>query len=362
MALRKLLSKRLSNSYGVASPAVTLEHSPISSPVTHKSTLTPNAAKANFQIEYLTSPESSKTGFFRRFLHRRSINQLPEFLSLPVGEKLRERLKGTNITRDRLRLDGLAPLEQEPVPGDPNLFGISVQDAKKLLRLCQVEKLKSRLREIPQNSISYSELIQISVEECGNEEQGVELAKMLDQSGNVIVLGSIVFLRPEQVAKSMESIISQSTATPNDPRKKQLDHMEQQKAIIDRKARAQVRGELYCGLGFLLAQTLGFMRLTFWELSWDVMEPICFFVTSLHFALAYVFFLRTSVEPSFEGYFQRRFKAKQKKLMEINNFDLEKYIKLRKAFYPNMGYGYPPSEYYKPSNGDEETFLRSMHH
>lgn len=132
----------------------------------------------------------------------------------------------------------------------------------------------------------------------------------------------------------MEKLISQSIAIPNDPRKQQLEELETQKALIDQKSVSQVRGELYCGLGFLVIQTMAFMRLTFWELSWDVMEPICFFFTSFHFALAYMFFIRTSKEPTFEGYFQRRFKTKQKKLMEVYNFDLEKYNQLRKAFYP----------------------------
>ena len=153
-----------------------------------------------------------------------------------------------------------------------------------------------------------------------------------------------------QVAISVENMISQTIAAPDDPRRKHLEHMEKLKVIIDQKARTQVRGELYCGLGFLIIQTLGFMRLTFWELNWDVMEPICFFVTSLHFAIAYGFFLRTSTEPSFEGYFQQRFKAKQKKLMKIQGFDVQKYNQLRKVFYPNLGYALPQSEYYKPGH------------
>lgn len=138
----------------------------------------------------------------------------------------------------------------------------------------------------------------------------------------------------------METLISQSIAMPNDPRRAELENLEHQKSQIDEKARSQVRGELYCGLGFLALQTLGFMRLTFWELSWDVMEPICFFATSLHFALAYGFFMRTSKEPTFEGYFQRRFKVKQNNLIKIHNFDVERYNKLREAFYLDYGNRY----------------------
>ncbi|KAE9458547.1 hypothetical protein C3L33_09541, partial [Rhododendron williamsianum] len=140
------------------------------------------------------------------------------------------------------------------------------------------------------------------------------------------------------VAKSMEKVISNSIAIPNDPRRKELEKLEKQKTI-DKKAQQQVQTELLGGLGFVVLQTLGFMRLTFWELSWDVMEPIGFFVTSLSFPLACGFFLRTSKEPTFEGFFRRRFKVKQKKLMETHKFDSEKYNELCRAFYPNYDCG-----------------------
>ncbi|KAG9148080.1 hypothetical protein Leryth_003660 [Lithospermum erythrorhizon] len=198
-------------------------------------------------------------------------------------------------------------------------------------------EVKERLREIPMNSISYEEYMIICNEASDDHALGGEIAKMLDQSGNVIVLGNVVFLRPDQVAKSVENLINQAIGTPNDPRRKELEEMEIKKAMIDQKAESMVKAELYFGLGFLALQTLGFMRLTFWELSWDVMEPICFFTASIHFGLAYIFFLRTSKEPSFEGYFERRFKVKQRKLMEKYNFDTEKYNQLCRAFY-SMGY------------------------
>ncbi|KAL7261999.1 hypothetical protein ACSBR1_000400 [Camellia fascicularis] len=339
MALRRALANRLLNKNRDSSPLLTLEHSPISSPSLRK---TPNASKTNFHREFLTSPGSADGGFFRRFLQRRAINQaakFPDFLSIPFGNELYDKLRSINLTGDRLRLEGLS----SPVPSQSAPFGsidrtsISVRDAKKILMASQLEKVRSELRQMAMNSISYSEYVQICVDVCANREQGVEFAKRLDESGDVIVLGQIVFLRPDQVAKSMEKVISQSVAIPNDPRRQELEQMEKQKSVIDRKAQQLVQVELYCGLGFIVLQTLGFMRLTFWEFSWDVMEPICFFVTSLHFALAYAFFLRTSREPSFEGYFQRRFKAKQKNLMKIHNFDIEKYNQLCKAFYPNYG-------------------------
>ncbi|XP_076883291.1 calcium uniporter protein 5, mitochondrial-like [Bidens hawaiensis] len=293
--------------------------------------------------KFLTSPQKSTpeadAGFFRRVLQRRKINQssamsLPELFSFLVGEKLREKMNVNVSAGERLRLDGLkspATVSSPEVTGDS--VGISVNDARKILRFSQLQKVRSALKQIQTNSISYSEFVTVCIDCCGNHEQGVEFSKMLDEAGDVIVLGNIVFLRPDQLAKSMEKLISQSIAIPNDPRKQELEKLEMQKALIDKKSLSHVRAELYGGLGFLVLQTLGFMRLTFWELSWDVMEPICFFVTSFHFALAYMFFIKTSKEPTFEGYFQRRFKTKQRKLMEMHGFDLQKYNDLCKAFY-----------------------------
>ncbi|CAN4122790.1 unnamed protein product [Withania somnifera] len=318
MALRRIISKRLKSD-------PLLEHSHIF----HTTTKT-----SKIPLVPATQPDSVNGNLFRRLLLKREIShaaRLPDFLSIPVGEKLREKLQSMNVTGDRIRFERLALQASSPATA---AVRISVSDAKKILKISQLEKVKTRLREIETNTISYSEFVEICGEFCSNTEQRLELVKMLDESGTVIVLGDVVFLRPYQVAKSMDKIISESIAWPNDPRRRELEDMEKQKALIDQKAQTLVKGELYCGLGFLVLQTLGFMRLTFWDLTWDVMEPICFFVTSLHFALAYGFFLRTSKEPTFEGYFQRRFKVKRKKLMKTHNFDLEKYNKLREAFYP----------------------------
>ncbi|KAK4751412.1 hypothetical protein SAY87_004894 [Trapa incisa] len=288
--------------------------------------------------EYFTSPESPEGGILRRFFQRRSLTQaaagvLPDFLSFPVGDRLRERLRSIGTPGHRLRLDGLSrPTHASVVPQG----GLSVVEARKLLKLACMERLKSKLRAISESSITYEQYLKICNQACENEDQAVELAKTMDETGNVIVLGNTVFLRPEQVAKSMEAILHQTIVMPDDPRRAELGSMEEEKSEIDSKARAQVRAELYCGLGFIVMQTLGFMRLTFWELSWDVMEPICFFVTSLHFTLAYWFFLRTSTEPSFEGYFGRRFRTKQMKLIRNRNFNIDRYNELRNFFYLNQ--------------------------
>ncbi|EOA13784.1 hypothetical protein CARUB_v10026877mg [Capsella rubella] len=286
MALRRVITKRLINSYKSNVTTTTTQHS----------------------LFRQLSPSNTK--IYRKY-----------YMTSPNGPNLTDRIVGINI-------ESVAPPRRE----EAAVMGLSISETKKLLRIYQTEKVKARLREIPKSSVSYFEFVRICCESCGNDEQGSLIANSLDHSGCVVVLGNIVFLHPHQIVKSMEAMIKQTSPLPNDPRKEELLQLETTKKCIDIKAKRIVKAELYCGLGFLAVQTIGFMRLTFWELSWDVMEPICFFVTSIHFILGYLFFLRTSTEPSFEGLFRQRFKTKQKKLMEMNGFDILRYNELNSLF------------------------------
>ncbi|PWA89998.1 hypothetical protein CTI12_AA105580 [Artemisia annua] len=237
-------------------------------------------------------------------------------------------------TNSRIRLEGLVP----PPVVRPSEGELTVADAKKILRVSQIEKVKSLLLKSSCNKdcVSYEEFVEICVSGCLNRDQGLDVAKALDDSGSVIVLGDVVFLKPHQVVKAIHCLLPMNMPVTQYAPVKELEEMEQWKAAIDTKAKKMVQRELWGGLAYLVVQTAGFMRLTFWELSWDVMEPICFYVTSMYFMGGYAFFLRTAKEPSFEGFYQSRFSSKQKKLMRRQGFDVEKYKELRKACYPHQ--------------------------
>lgn len=111
-----------------------------------------------------------------------------------------EKLRGLDIARDRIRLDRLRP---PPASEESPEEKLTVADAKKILRLSQLERVKSRLRQIEKDFVSYSEFLEICAKECSRTDQGLEFSKILDESGSVIVLGNIVFLRPEQVGFSV---------------------------------------------------------------------------------------------------------------------------------------------------------------
>jgi len=82
-----------------------------------------------------------------------------------------------------------------------------------------------------------------------------------------------------QIERAFEKIMPTPLATKSHPYKEELERLEKEKEEIDQKAQSHVMTELRVGLGFFGLQTVGLMRLTFWKVSWDVMEPICFFLT-----------------------------------------------------------------------------------
>ncbi|XP_051140971.1 calcium uniporter protein 2, mitochondrial-like [Andrographis paniculata] len=331
MAFRRVVAQRL---FGVSRMAVT--NCRVSSPCTAAQSKVLNQAGSR-----IASDPGDYYGFiFRRYIHRHSSSLSPGLRFLPTGEKLVEKVRELDNARSgRIRLDGLRLAKEEEeaaAAAAAEEEGKQVlKDAVKILQLSQLEMVKSSLKKVEKDCVSYPEFVDICAKACASVDDGVRFAKMLDQSGSVIVFGNTVFLKPEKIVKAIQGLIPGAAAPPllttgEDSRRKELQKMEEQKAGIDRRARQAVRRELWGGLGFLVVQTVAFMRLTFWELSWDVMEPICFYVTSMYFMAGYAFFLRTSKEPSFEGFFHSRFSAKQRRLMQACNFDAHRYDMLKK--------------------------------
>lgn len=191
MMFKKTLPQRIFSAYKFSAPSSTTFRIASSTMAEAKSPV------------YSSSPDKNTDP--RRFLHQ-SLASSPEIRSLPIGEKLREKLCGIevviNARYNKMRLINEAFLPPW-IPPPPELKSSGVgpmEDVKKILRLTQFQILKSRLRKIEKSSILFSEFIEICKETClDDDDQGLDFAKKLDESGDVIVLGNVVFLRPDQV-------------------------------------------------------------------------------------------------------------------------------------------------------------------
>ncbi|KAH7298370.1 hypothetical protein KP509_25G039800 [Ceratopteris richardii] len=103
---------------------------------------------------------------------------------------------------------------------------------------------------------------------------------------------------------------------------------------IDKLAKKYSHRVLWLGFGYLTLQMLLIFRLTFWELSWDVMEPIAYFVTNITLLVGYAFFMFTSKHPTYQNLVNIFSSAKKKKLMKSRNFDIAKLHELERRYGP----------------------------
>lgn len=118
----------------------------------------------------------------------------------------------------------------------------------------------------------------------------------------------------------------------DDPCRDELKKLEEKKDEIDTLAHKQVRRILWTGLGAAVVQVGLFFRLTFWEFSWDVMEPIAFFTTTAGIVIGYAYFLITSRDPSYQDLLKRLFLSRQRKLIKRHNFDIQRLLELQRKY------------------------------
>ncbi|KAJ0509688.1 putative calcium uniporter protein [Helianthus annuus] len=167
---------------------------------------------------------------------------------------------------------------------------ISYAEAKKLMRLLNVEALKRKFGTEGKEVIGYSELLQAceTTGVCKSLPEAKAFATVLDEAGVVLIFRDKVYLHPDKVVDLVRRAVPLALTPDDDPRREELKTLQAKQEEIDRLAHQQVRWILYSGLGFSLAQIGLFFRLTFWEFSWDVMEPIAFFATTSGIIVGYL--------------------------------------------------------------------------
>ncbi|KAE8715155.1 Calcium uniporter protein 5 [Hibiscus syriacus] len=177
---------------------------------------------------------------------------------------------------------------------------VTFADARKLMRLVNVESLKTKLGMEGKEVVGYSELLKAceSMGVARSLDEVIAFARVLDEAGVVLLFRDKVYLHPDKVVDLIRRAVPLALFAENDPLRDELKSLQEKKEEIDVQAHKQVRGILWCGLGFSVLQVGLFFRLTFWEFSWDVMEPIAFFTTTTGIVIGYAYFLFTSRDPS----------------------------------------------------------------
>ncbi|KAL5204571.1 hypothetical protein ABZP36_009442 [Zizania latifolia] len=221
------------------------------------------------------------------------------------------------------------PPSSSPAEGDVE---VTAAEARRLVRLVGVEALKRRLRDGRDEVVGYRELLDACVEAgaARTHREAEALARAMDEAGVVLLFRDKAYLHPEKVVDLVRRAVPLALSPDNGSRKEELKKLQEKKEEIDKLAHKQARRILWSGLGFFMCQVGLFFRLTFWEFSWDVMEPIAFFTTASGLLIGYAYFLITSRDPTYQDFMERMFLSRHRKLCAKHSFDMDKYLELQK--------------------------------
>ncbi|KAJ3264074.1 hypothetical protein HK104_006528 [Borealophlyctis nickersoniae] len=104
--------------------------------------------------------------------------------------------------------------------------------------------------------------------------------------------------------------------------------LQERKRQLDLRAATTSRRLAWFGLGALCAQWGLMARLTWWEYSWDVMEPISYFLGAGTGILGYMFYVVTSREYTYESLSAITVTRQQARLYRRTKFDVRRYSEL----------------------------------
>ncbi|XP_065881569.1 calcium uniporter protein 6, mitochondrial-like [Euphorbia lathyris] len=215
--------------------------------------------------------------------------------------------------------------------GKVDTESITCGEVKRLMRLVNVEGLKLKLGMDGKEIIPYTDLLEAckSMGVARTQEEAMAFARVMDEAGVILLFRDKVYLHPDKVVELVKRAMPLALTPEDDPMRAELKHLQERKEEIDIQAHRQVRRVLWSGLGFFIVQISLFFRLTFWEFSWDVMEPIAFFATTTGIIVGYAYFLFTSRDPTYQDLMKRLFLSRQRQLLKKQSFDVERFKELQ---------------------------------
>lgn len=198
------------------------------------------------------------------------------------------------------------------------------------------EELES-LAEV-KSHVSYSEFADIVKGAGGGDDADVAAAcKTLQDAGVIIKLEDVVYLHPSQLTRDVLKVLPGVPSSVFGVSKEELEGLEaelaeMQAAMEKAAAKARFNSNAIVGSGLLLlcAQLAVFIRLTYVELSWDVMEPVSYFVGVFNAILVYIYFMLYKRDFSFDDWSTRLTSHFRQKDIENRGIDYARYKSLLK--------------------------------
>ena len=109
--------------------------------------------------------------------------------------------------------------------------------------------------------------------------------------------------------------------------RQRFDFLHNERMLIEKKAQQQVSTSSYILLLLMGIQIGAITRLTWWDTSWDVMEPVTYVITFGSSILCFIYYLTTRQEFTYPDFESREFAKKFHKVLKNYNgeFTIEEY-------------------------------------
>lgn len=232
---------------------------------------------------------------------------------------------------NKLPLDAFSPLGSDGIHSRE-----SVSHAASILKHAGVAHLREELEAVSerQATIPYKQLLKLIQDTgvAGTVHEAQRIADALCTAGVVLRFRAQVYLRPDEVAHSVLSALPDTLIDlENKASRLEADllPLQEKKQQIDRSAYWRSKAVMWTGFSLLVVQWSVFYWLTWYELSWDVMEPVAYFV-SLGMAIGfYLFFLLTNEPFDYRPFQQKLFARWQQRHLNKINFDQRTFDRLQ---------------------------------
>ncbi|XP_065815891.1 calcium uniporter protein, mitochondrial isoform X2 [Labrus bergylta] len=109
----------------------------------------------------------------------------------------------------------------------------------------------------------------------------------------------------------------------------ELEPLEKVKKELSRRAERRTATLLWTGMAFMATQFGVLARLTWWEYSWDIMEPVTYFITYGSAMTMFAYYVLTRQEYVYPDVHDRQYLLFLHKWMRRTRFDVEKYNSLK---------------------------------
>ena len=109
----------------------------------------------------------------------------------------------------------------------------------------------------------------------------------------------------------------------------EMSQLESMKQLIELRTERSVRRIMWGLVAYMALQTVVVTRLTFWDLSWDIMEPICYINSVVIGAMGVWWFGLTKSDPAYKNVWETFASRRNRRFAKKLQFNEARYLSLK---------------------------------